>query len=259
MKKTTLAAAAAGALLSAVPAVHAEDASPLTFNVGVVSDYRFRGLSQTRFDPALQGGVDYALPNTGFYVGAWGSTIRWIKDAGKIANVDTGSAPVEIDVYAGYRGEIVKDQLSYDVGLLQYWYPGNHLSNIPNTYDPNTLELYGALTFGPVTVKYSHAMTRLFGTASSRGSGYLEAAATFDVGAGYSLTPHVGRQEVRKNSSLSYTDWSLAVSHDWFGATFSLAWVGTDTKDVNGAPAYLSPSNKNLGRSTLVLGVKKTF
>src|SRR5205807_2098215 len=102
----------------------------------------------TRFDPALQGGADYAFPN-GFYIGTWASTIRWIKDAGKIARVDTGSAPVEIDLYGGYKGDLVKDKLGYDVGLLQYYYPSNHLSNIPNTHSPNTLELYGALTSGP--------------------------------------------------------------------------------------------------------------
>src|SRR4051812_5648409 len=114
MNKTILGLSAALAL-AALPALsHAED-SPLSFNVSVVSDYRFRGISQSRLDPALQGGVDYALP-AGFYIGAWASTIHWIKDAGKIANVDTGSAPVEIDLYGGYKGEIVKDSLSYDVG-----------------------------------------------------------------------------------------------------------------------------------------------
>jgi len=257
MNNTILGLAAALAV-SALPAVaHAEESSPLSFNIGAVSDYRFRGISQTRFDPALQGGVDYALPG-GFYIGAWGSTIRWIKDAGKIAGIDTGSAPVEIDLYGGYKGEIQKD-FTYDVGLLQYYYPSNHLSDIPNVYNPNTLEVYGALTYGPATVKYSHSITRLFGTQSSKGSGYLEVAATFDVGYGVSLTPHIGYQKVRHNSDFSYTDYSLTAAKDWYGLTFSAAVVGTDTKDIAGAPAYISPSNKNLGRTTLVVGVKKTF
>lgn len=260
MNKTILGLTAALAV-SALPAVsHAED-SPLSFNVSVVSDYRFRGISQSRLDPALQGGVDYALP-AGFYIGAWASTIHWIKDAGKIANIDTGNGPVEIDLYGGYKGDIVKDSLSYDVGLLQYYYPSQHLSNIPNSYSPNTLEVYGALTFGPATVKYSHAVTRLFGFQSSKGSGYLEAAATFDVGGGFSLTPHIGHQEVRHNSSFSYTDYSLTGAHDWFGLTFSLAVIGTDAKKSVGTPpgpAYASPSGKNLGRTTVVAAVKKTF
>jgi uncharacterized protein (TIGR02001 family) len=260
MNKTILGLAAALALSALPVASHAED-SPLSFNVSVVSDYRFRGISQSRLEPALQGGVDYALP-AGFYIGAWASTIRWIKDAGKIANIDTGSAPVEIDIYGGYKGEFSKDGVGYDVGLLQYYYPSNHLTDILNTYSPNTLEVYGALTFGPATLKYSHAVTRLFGFASSKASGYLEAAATFDVGGGFSLTPHIGHQEVRHNSSFSYTDYSLTAAHDWFGLTFSLAVVGTDAKKSIGTPpgpAYASPSGKNLGRNGVVVAVKKTF
>ena len=256
MNKTILALTAA-MTLGALPAIsHAED-DPLSFNVSVTSDYRYRGISQSRLKPALQGGVDYALP-AGFYIGAWGSTIRWIKDAGTINNVDTGSADVEVDLYGGYKGEIQKD-LSYDVGLLQYLYPGEHLGRIANAHSPNTLELYGALTFGPATVKYSHALTRLFGTANSKGSGYLEAAATFDVGGGVSLTPHIGYQKVRRNSDFSYTDYSLTASKEWFGLTFSAAVVGADTNDINAAPAYASPSGKDLGRTGVVVAVKKTF
>jgi len=261
MKKNLLALAAVSVLSGLPGMAHAEDPppSPLTFNIGVVSDYRFRGISQSRFDPALQGGADYAIPNTGFYIGTWASTIKWIKDAGHIAGVDTGSAPVEIDFYGGYKGDIVKDSSSYDVGLLQYYYPSAHLSNIPGAYNADTLELYGALTFGPATVKYSHALTRLFGTANSKNSGYLEAAATFDVGGGFSVTRHIGYQHVAHNSNFTYTDYALTGSHDWFGLSFSLSYVGTTTKDINGTPAYLSPDNKNLGRSSLVVGVKKTF
>ncbi|HEX7441269.1 MAG TPA: TorF family putative porin [Caldimonas sp.] len=259
MNKTILALGALTAL-AAIPVVsHAEDASPLSFNVSLVSDYRFRGISQSRLDPALQGGADYAFPN-GFYIGTWVSTINWIKDAGKLVtpNIDTGSAPVEMDFYGGYKGEIQKD-FTYDIGALQYYYPAEHLSNIPNSFSPNTLEVYGALTYGPATVKYSHSVTRLFGFASSKGSGYLEAAATFDLGDGYSLTPHLGYQRVRHNSDFSYTDYALTGNKDWFGLTFGAALVGTDTKKISGTPAYVSPSGKNLGRTTLVVSVKKTF
>ncbi|MEP7057386.1 MAG: TorF family putative porin [Caldimonas sp.] len=259
MKKTILALAALSTL-SALPAVsHAEDANPLSFNISLTSDYRFRGISQSRLRPALQGGADYALPG-GFYIGTWASTISWIKDAGKLVtpNVDTGSAPVEIDLYGGYKGEISKD-FSYDVGLLQYYYPAEHLANLSPLHSPNTLEAYGALTFGPATIKYSHSLTRLFGTDNSRGSGYLEAAATLDLGEGYSLTPHIGYQKVRHNSDFSYTDYSLTGAHDWWGLTFSAAIVGTSTKDIAGTPAYVSPAGKNLGRTALVVAVKKTF
>jgi uncharacterized protein (TIGR02001 family) len=245
------------AALSALPAMTHAQESPLSAYVTVASDYRFRGISQSRLKPALQAGVDYALPG-GFYLGAWASTIRWIKDAGSINGVDTGNTWVELDLYGGYKGEITKD-FGYDVGLLQYVYPGNELSRIAGAHSPNTLEAYGALTFGPATVKYSHSLTRLFGTGSSRGSGYLEAAASFDVGGGVTITPHVGHQRVRRNRDYSYTDYSLTAAKDWFGFTFSAAIVGADTRDIAGSPAYSSPRGRDLGRNGLVVAVKKTF
>ncbi|MBC7956039.1 MAG: hypothetical protein H7Y33_09250 [Cytophagales bacterium] len=243
LKKSLLLLAVVG---SALPAVSfAEEASPLSFNVGLVSDYRYRGISQSRLKPAVQGGIDYAIPG-GFYVGAWASTIKWIKD------IPGGGADVEVDLYGGYKGEIAKD-VTFDVGVLAYQYPGHDLP-----VSPNTTELYAALTFGPATVKYSHSVTNLFGFSDSKGSSYLDVSATFDVG-GIGLTPHVGYQKVKNYSVASYTDYSFTVSKDFSGFLLSAAVVGTDTKDVPGSYAYVSPDGKNLGKATVVLGVKKTF
>ncbi|MDF6543540.1 TorF family putative porin, partial [Escherichia coli] len=75
------------------PAPAAASASPLTANVTLASQYRYRGLMQTNNKPAIQGGVDYALPN-GFYVGNWNSSISWLGDSN--SNV---SAPIEMDFY----------------------------------------------------------------------------------------------------------------------------------------------------------------
>jgi uncharacterized protein (TIGR02001 family) len=238
MKKSLLALAAITAI-SAFPAVvQAQEASPLSFNVSLTSDYRYRGISQSRLKPALQGGIDYALPN-GFYVGTWASTIKWIKDAG-------GGAEVEWDFYGGYKGELSKG-LGFDVGVLSYQYPGHDLA-----VSPVTNELYGALTFGPATLKYSHSVSNLFGFADSKNSGYVDLSATFDV-SGVSITPHIGYQKVRNNDTFSYTDYSLTASKDFSGFVVSAALVGTDTKD------YVAPNGKNLGRSGLVVAVKKTF
>jgi uncharacterized protein (TIGR02001 family) len=209
----------------------------LSFNAGAVTDYRYRGISQTRLRPALQGGVDWS--GGGFYVGAWASTIKWIKDGG-------GDADVEIDLYGGYKGEISKD-LSYDVGVLTYQYPSNKLS--PSA---NTTELYGALTFGPVTAKYSHSTSNLFGFADSKGSGYLDISATFDVG-GFAVTPHIGRQRVKNLGASSYTDASISVAKEWSGITWSLMLVDTNT-DV-----YVGGNGKDLGKAGIVLGAKASF
>lgn len=231
------------ALSTALPALAQEAAAPadpLSFNVSVTTDYRYRGISQTRLKPALQGGADYASPS-GFYIGTWGSTIKWIKDGG-------GDAPVEIDVYAGYKTEVSKDLL-LDVGVLQYYYNKNKLN--PSA---NTLELYGALTAGPATAKLSYSTSNLFGFADSKGSLYLDLSATFDLGDGLMLTPHLGRQDVRHNKTYSYTDYSLTLSKDFSGLVFSGAIVGTDTDAYVGGP-----SAKNLGKAGLVLSLKKSF
>jgi uncharacterized protein (TIGR02001 family) len=247
MKKTTsmtAMAVAAAAFLGAlaVPSVALAD---LAFNVGAVTDYRYRGISQSRLKPAVQGGVDF--DSNGFYVGFWGSSIKWIKDAG-------GDAPAELDFYGGYKGTLVKDVLSYDVGVLTYQYPQHKLAT-----SPNTTEIYGALTYGPATLKYSHSVTNLFGFTDSKNSSYIDLSGGFEV-AGLTLTPHLGYQKVAKNGSFSYTDYSLTVSKEVIKSlTVSGAVIGADTKDIGGSPAYVSPSGKDLGKAGLVVGVKYVF
>jgi uncharacterized protein (TIGR02001 family) len=238
-------AQAAAPAPAAAPAA-APEASPLSFNVALTSDYRYRGISQTRLKPAISGGVDYALPG-GFYIGAWASSIKWIKDAG-------GDASVEIDLYGGYKGEIAKD-FTYDVGVLTYVYPRNHLP-----VSTNTTEIYGALTYGPATLKYSHSVTNLFGFDNSKNSGYLDLSATFEVGPAVQLIPHVGYQRVAHNGDFSYTDYSFTVGKDFSGFFLSAAVVGAQTKTIAGTKAYASPNNgKDLGKAGLVVAVKKTF
>ncbi len=265
MKKSRITLLAALATVTALPAVtHAEDASPLSFNIGAVTDYRYRGISQSRLKPALQGGADYAA-SSGLYIGTWASTISWIKDAGKLSSptVDTGNTPLEIDLYGGYKGDIIKDSLTYDVGGLYYLYVGNHYDRVGA--DANTFELYGALTYGVFTAKYSFATTNLFGfggsgVPDSKGSGYLDLSANVDLGGGFTLTPHVGHQQVKNYSVASYTDYSLTLAKDLGnGVSLTGALVGTSTKSVAGSYAYVSPDGKNLGKSTVVLGAKYTF
>jgi uncharacterized protein (TIGR02001 family) len=229
----------------------------LSYNVGVVSDYRYRGISQSAKDPALQGGVDYAHKN-GFYLGAWGSTISWIKDA--TASPNTTKGPVEIDIYGGYKGDF-GGGLTYDVGLLQYWYTGNDLKKTPGFANANTLEVYGALSYNVFTLKYSHSTTDLFGVPNSKGSTYVDLSATFDLGGGWSVVPHVGHQSVKNYANFSYTDYSIAVNKDLGdGWTLSGTAVSTDFKSRNGF-AYTLPGSgtKDLGKTGLVIGLKKSF
>ncbi len=229
-----IAALCATLTLAAAPAW-----ADLSYNLGATTDYRYRGLSQSRLTPAIQGGADWSAGP--WYAGVWGSSIRWVKDAG-------GDAPLELDLYGGYKGEIVKD-LGFDVGALTYQYPRNRLAT-----KAETLELYGAVSYGPVTLKLSHSLSNLFGFPDSKGSQYLELNASFDVGSGISLAPHLGRQRVKNLSAASYTDYSLTASKEVVsGLTVSLAAVKADSD------GYLAPNGKNLGKAGAVLSAKYSF
>lgn len=238
--------ASLAALAAAALAPAAASADGFTFNVGAVTDYRYRGLSQSQNEPALQGGADFA--QGGFYVGTWASTIKWIEASG-------GDGNVEIDLYGGYKGSINAD-LSFDVGLLSYQYLDNKLDEVrngdgsPAFEDATTNEVYGAVTFGPWTAKYSHAFSNLFGNLNSKGSGYLDLSGNFEWN-GLTVTPHIGYQRVKNNSSISYTDYSFTVSKEYMGIVFSGAIVGTDLD--------IKVGGEDVGDPTLVLGAKYNF
>lgn len=257
-------------LLAASSAAFAQTApaapeTTIAYNIGVVSQYRYRGLAQTRGLPALQGGLDYSNAN-GTYVGVWASTIQWIKDAstttsGNVVNVDGKS---EIDIYGGYKFET--SGVTYDLGVLAYQYPGNTLKNITSTdlENANTTEVYGAATFGAYTLKYSNAVTNLFGFKNSKGSTYIDLTANFDMGSGLTLSPHIGRQAIKGTTSdyfaggLSYTDLSLTLAKDMGnGISATLSAISTSAKKNTN---FLSnKTGYNAAKEAVVVGVKYTF
>lgn len=248
MKKMTCVAALA---IFASSHAYAEDVKPdneTSFNAAVTSDYRYRGISQTRLQPALQGGADYVNNPTGLYAGTWLSTIKWARDAG-------GGGNIEWDLYAGKRGEIVRD-VSYDVGVLSYVYPSNSLAGVPGFVNANTTELYGQVGYGPAYIKYSHAVTNLFGFVDSKHSAYLDAGANIEVGTGLVLSLHAGHQNVKNVSAASYSDWKLGLTKDFGAVSGAVALIGTNASDV----AYASPANgRFLGKTALLLSVSKSF
>jgi uncharacterized protein (TIGR02001 family) len=225
------------------PAAYAEDAaaSTVTFNAAVTSDYRYRGLSQTKIKPALQGGADYTHTASGLYAGVWASTIKWTGDLG-------ADGDVEIDLYGGKRGELAAG-LSYDVGGLYYAYPGYDLEP-----DANTFELYGQLGYGPAYIKYSHSTTNLFGTSDTKGSGYVDLGANIEITPGLVMNLHAGRQIIKNYDDLSYNDYKIGFTKDLGFVSLQVAVVNTDTK------LFVSPSTgKNLGRTGGVVTLSKTF
>ncbi|GJI96363.1 hypothetical protein RugamoR57_30810 [Duganella caerulea] len=253
MKKLICAAAVAAAFLGTQ--ARAEDAAPAakadnetSFNAAVVSDYRYRGISQTRLKPALQGGFDYTNNPTGFYAGTWLSTIKWTKDAG-------GGGDVEWDVYGGRRGQLGAD-LAYDVGVLAYVYPSNGLAHAGGFANADTTEVYGQLGYGPAYIKYSHSVTNLFGFVDSKNSGYVDLGANLEAGEGYTVNLHAGHQNVKHNGAASYSDWKIGATRDFGVVTGALAVIGTNA----GRTAYASPANgKFLGKAALQLTISKVF
>ena len=223
-------------------------------NVSVTSDYVFRGVSQSNGKPAIQGGVEYAA-DSGFYVGGWGSSISWLSDL----SVDAApiSSNVELDVYGGYRGKF-NDVVSYDVGALYYYYPGEYPSGFNSA---NTLELYAGLTVAAsekvsLTAKYSYATTDLFGYTDSSGSGYLDVGANFAVGDGWTIGAHAGKQWIDGNGAFEYTDWKLGVTKS-FESGFSIGASYTDT-DADDA-LYTNLFGNKIADGTFAVTLTKAF
>jgi len=233
--------------MAALAQAKAEPAYTLTGNAAIVSDYRYRGLTQTRFDPALQVGADFGLPN-GLYLGVFATNIKWIKDAG-------AKGSTEVDFYGGFKTEVAKG-ITGDLGVLRYQYSGNTLGSVSGFADANTTEIYGAVSFGPATLKYSRSTTNLFGTPNSKGSGYLDLSASFDLGDGWAVVPHIGRQSVANTSAGDFTDLSVGVTKDFAGVLFGLSFVSVDAKDEK---FYPTPGGKFAGKSGVVLSAKYNF
>jgi uncharacterized protein (TIGR02001 family) len=286
MHKTLIAAAVATAL--AVPSlVLAADAAPtpihtFTPNIGVVSDYLFRGVSQTHGGAALQGGVDYAHVS-GLYAGVFASTITWVKDF-------LGKGRTEVDLYGGYKNTFAGGDWNYDVGLITYNYPGKG-SGIPTVLaNPNTTEVYGALGYKWITAKYSHTISKNFIgwyggpllDKDTRGSNYLELNAAYDVGDGWGVSAHYGQQKV-KNSvdiaaglrSANYNDWNIGVTKDLGFGVVGLTYSDTSTSGTCNAAggtnsycwanatwgAATGPTSgfRDVSKGIAVLSFKKTF
>lgn len=189
-----------------------ESESNLSFNAAVVSDYVFRGVSQTDFEPALQVGVDYSLGDSGFYVGGWGS------------NVDFGSEyghDFEVDLYVGYNVDL-SDDWNLDLNVTRYNYQGGN-----DGYDINYNEFIGVVT-------YSEMLTFTLGYANDYANGdedqvYFAVGGSWEVGSGFNLTAGVGRSNF--DVSEDYTDWTLGVNRDFGPVNIGLNYYDTSKDD----------------------------
>ncbi|MEO5882420.1 MAG: TorF family putative porin [Caldimonas sp.] len=247
---------AASALAQATAPAAPEPAFPLSANINLTTKYKFRGQDQGNtewFSPALQGGFDWSAG--GFYLGNWNS------------NVSFTNSSLEMDFYAGYKGEIAKD-FGYDVGILQYYYPQKD-----KVVSFNTTEIYGALTWTFLTFKYSHTVSKdYFGFGESqqliaedngdslsgsrgRNTGYFEINANYPVMDKLTINAHGGYTRMSKKlrhatidggegglidaGIKSYYDYKLGVTYDLSsvmgsGVSAAAAYVGATKKDFYG-------------------------
>ncbi len=202
------------ATTEAAPAAEAaaeeESTSNLSWNLSVTSDYVFRGITQTDFDPALQGGLDYAFGDSGWYIGAWASNIDFAASDGP---------DIELDTYVGY-GTSLSDEWAVDVHAVQYTYIGeqNSYGNIDYS------EFFVGTTFNDMlTLTLAYAPDYANADISST---YLGVAGSWEVGSGVSLNAGVGHSKFSDDAG-SYSDWNLGVSRSFGPVEAALTYYDT--------------------------------
>jgi uncharacterized protein (TIGR02001 family) len=220
---------AAPAAAPAAPEPNAPFGGMITGNVTLTSDYRYRGISQTRNDPAIQGALTYEVPiaQTGVsaYVGFWGSNVNFIGNA--------GDASMELDIIAGLRTKFLNDKLSIDLGYIRYEYPGSNPSvnfafnefGLVVGYDFDILAVTGEVRYSP----------DFFGGTGD--AWYKRAALTVPVPftihekISMKVVASIGHQSVQNNALFAlpdYTDYSIGVVVTAWGVDLGVSYIDTD-------------------------------
>ncbi len=219
------------AALAPAAAYAGEDAEKpalsIEYNAAIVSDYRFRGISYTNRDPAIQAGFD-VTHRSGLFFGTWFSSIS-----------DYGGSEVEADIYGGYGGSVAG--FEYTAGVYGYLYPGGKGVNYVE------LQSTVARTFGPVTTTLTAAY--IPSQKNSEDNLYLSADALVAiVGTPLSATASFGRE----NGAYDHKyDWSAGLIYKLDAFDISATYV-----DSNYGSALEEGHN---GRAGVVLSVKAVF
>ena len=240
-----------GLAQTAEPKSEPEPEFTITGNVGIFSDYRFRGISQTNKKPAIQGGIDFAH-KSGFYLGNWNS------------NVDSGlfnGANIEMDFYGGWKGSF--GDFGVDAGALYYYYPG---SGEGNSNRINNTELYVSGSWGPISLKYNYAVSDFFSIDDTKGAYYVLLSGAHDFGNGFGVNASVGYQgglkngacyiEMNGSTTCSVTDYKVGGTYTIDGWVLGLAYVTTNRDITLGTAAN---SNRNISNGTALVYVSKSF
>jgi uncharacterized protein (TIGR02001 family) len=270
MRKTILSLSVAAALAAPlIAAAQSAPASPVTGNMTIASDYRFRGISQTYLGPAIQGGIDYAHAS-GIYVGNWNSNVA--------SQVFTGGSGIEMDFYGGWKKSF--GDFGLDIGGIYYYYHNAEFDGGAGTAKFNNLEFYVGGSWKWASAKLFYALSDYFGLASEQAAGgywlnrdtgallgsrsssdgtwYLDLSATVPINKELSVVAHFGMLEVNNYSELDYKDWKLGITYDLNGWILGAAYVDSDA-DKGWYYTGGAKGNKSTGDATVVLSVMKTF
>ncbi|WP_097092436.1 TorF family putative porin [Novosphingobium sp. Chol11] len=248
MRKSILGLSAVALAALSVPALAQDEPTSeltVTGNAAVVSDYRFRGISQTDKRFALQGGIT-VTHESGFYVSTWGSSIDDYVAAG---------SDQELDLIAGYSRTF--GAATVDVGVLYYYYPGSGGANT------DFVEPYASIkgTFGPATAKLSAAYAPKSRALSVDGGLTREdnLYVAGDLAASVPNTPlgvsaHLGHSFGPSYLTIGdeYTDWSIGATYTWSHLTFGVSYVDTDK-------SLYSPSGRNVSKAGVVGSITASF
>ena len=196
-------------------------------NIAFTTDYRFRGISQTDKDFAIQGGFDYAW-DSGFYIGTWASNV----DNFSPAPDGTGGAQAELDFYGGYAAELT-GTLSFDISALYYYYPGASTQN--GAADIDYAEYVPSITYSDdnLSATLSLAYSDDF-YAESGDALYYGADFEFPLAEYLTLGAHAGYQTIDDNEQWGtpdYADWSISLGTSMFGLDWSVAYIDTDLNE----------------------------
>jgi uncharacterized protein (TIGR02001 family) len=186
-----------------------EAESNFSWNLALTSDYVFRGVSQNARDPALQGGLDYAFGDTGFYVGTWGSNVDF----------GDGTPDIEIDTYVGWNTDL-SEAFNLDVMLTRY----NYFGASDDFGDIDYNELIGKLTWNEM-LTFTAAYTNDYSNTGID-STYVNLSGEWDVGDEFTFTAGIGRTEFEDIDG--YTDWTVGVNHDFGRVNAALNYYDTN-------------------------------
>ncbi len=221
--QNNLKAAVLAALLLAPAAAFAQDAKEANYSVnfGAVSDYVFRGVSQSGRDMAIQGGVDYVFGDSGFYAGAWGSTVDFA--------AGSDGPNVEVDLYVGYNTDLTEN-VNFDVMLTRYTYHG--AESIYGNIDYNELiTKVGLKDVGTLTVGYTNDYSN-----SGENVTYVNLGNSWDLGGEYTLNAGFGRTFADFGD---YNDWNVGVSKTIGKFEFGLNYYDTNLEGPRAADAVV--------------------